>query len=62
MSNWKGQRASRLGRSIVTQVATAQTNATQFTTPFAADLSGAGCPQSHRRDLGDYWLDCGRDG
>jgi hypothetical protein len=31
-----GQPSSRLGRSIVTQVATAQTNATQFTTPFAA--------------------------
>jgi hypothetical protein len=30
------QPASRLGRSIVTQIATAQTNATQFTTPFAA--------------------------
>jgi hypothetical protein len=35
-NNWKGATASRLGRSIVTQVATAQTNATQFTTPFAA--------------------------
>ena len=35
-NNWRGQTASRLGRSIVTQVATAQTNATQFTTPFAA--------------------------
>jgi hypothetical protein len=30
------QPASRLGRSIVTQIATAQTNATQFTTPFTA--------------------------
>jgi hypothetical protein len=30
------QPASRLGRSIVTQVATAQTNATQFTTPFGS--------------------------
>jgi len=36
MTQWNGQPASRLGRSIVTQVATAQTNATQFTTPFAA--------------------------
>jgi hypothetical protein len=36
MSLWQGQPSSRLGRSIVTQVATAQTNATQFTTPFAA--------------------------
>ena len=35
-NNWKSQPASRLGRSIVTQIATAQTNATQFTTPFAA--------------------------
>src|SRR5262249_14344026 len=35
-NNWKGHSASRLGRSIVTQVATAQTNATQFTTPFTA--------------------------
>jgi hypothetical protein len=29
------QSASRLGRSIVTQIATAQTNATAFTTPFS---------------------------
>jgi hypothetical protein len=36
MGIWNGQQSSRLGRSIVTQVATAQTNATQFTTPFAA--------------------------
>lgn len=35
MGLWKGQPSSRLGRSIVTQVATAQTNATQFTTPFS---------------------------
>ena len=32
----KLQSASRLGRSIVTQVATAQTNATQSTTAFGA--------------------------
>ena len=30
------QPASKLGRSIVTQIATAQTNATQFTTPFGS--------------------------
>jgi hypothetical protein len=36
MGSWKSQPSSRLGRSIVTQVATAQTNATQFTTPFSA--------------------------
>lgn len=36
MALWNGQPSSRLGRSIVTQVATAQTNATQFTTPFSA--------------------------
>jgi hypothetical protein len=36
MTLWQGQQSSRLGRSIVTQVPTAQTNATQFTTPFAA--------------------------
>jgi hypothetical protein len=30
------QSASRLGRSIVTQIATAQTNASQFTTTFSA--------------------------
>jgi hypothetical protein len=36
MTQWAAQRASRLGRSIVTQVATAQTNATQFTTPFGS--------------------------
>ena len=34
MGSWEKQTASRLGRSIVTQIATAQTNATQFTTPF----------------------------
>jgi hypothetical protein len=34
MGFYEKQTASRLGRSIVTQVATAQTNATQFTTPF----------------------------
>jgi hypothetical protein len=36
MSLWNGQPSSRLGRSIVTQIATAATNATQFTTPFSA--------------------------
>jgi hypothetical protein len=37
MSNFGNlQTASRLGRSIVTQIATAQTNATQFTTPFGS--------------------------
>jgi hypothetical protein len=36
MTQWPGQPSSRLGRSIVTQVATAQTNATQSTTAFAA--------------------------
>jgi hypothetical protein len=36
MSNYVLQPASRLGRSIVTQIATAQTNATQFTTPFGS--------------------------
>src|SRR5262245_19732030 len=36
MAQYRAQSASRLGRSIVTQIATAQTNATQFTTPFAA--------------------------
>jgi hypothetical protein len=36
MSNYVLQPASRAGRSIVTQVATAQTNATQFTTPFGS--------------------------
>ena len=36
MSFWNKQNASRLGRSIVTQVATAQVNATQFTTPFGS--------------------------
>jgi hypothetical protein len=36
MSSWKGQPASRLGRSIVTSMATAQVaSATNFTTPFA---------------------------
>ena len=35
MTQWPGQPSSRLGRSIVTQVATAQTNATQSTTAFA---------------------------
>jgi hypothetical protein len=37
MSSWKGQPASRLGRSIVTSMATAQVaSATNFTTPFSA--------------------------
>jgi hypothetical protein len=37
MSNFGNiQPASKLGRSVVTQVATAQTNATQFTTPFGS--------------------------
>lgn|SRR5262245_46124145 len=36
MGIYEKQPSSRLGRSIVTQIATAQTNATQFTTPFAA--------------------------
>jgi hypothetical protein len=37
MSNFGNlQPASKLGRSIVTQVATAQTNATQSTTPFGS--------------------------
>src|SRR5262245_40472924 len=35
-NHYRAQSASRLGRSIVTQIATAQTNATQFTTPFSA--------------------------
>lgn len=36
MAQWEGQPASRLGRSIVTAVATALVNTTTFTTPFAA--------------------------
>ena len=36
MSFYSKATASRLGRSIVTQVATAQTNATQFTTTFGS--------------------------
>jgi hypothetical protein len=36
MATYQNQTASRLGRSIVTQVATAQTNATQSTTGFSA--------------------------
>src|SRR5262249_510260 len=35
-NDWEKQTSSRLGRSIVTQIATAQTNASQFTTQFAA--------------------------
>jgi hypothetical protein len=35
MGLYEKQSSSRLGRSIVTQIATAQTNATQFTTPFS---------------------------
>jgi hypothetical protein len=38
MTQWVGQSASRLGRSIVTQIATAQTNATQSTTGFSAQV------------------------
>jgi len=33
---WKAQPASKIGRSIVTQVATAQTNASQSTTTFGS--------------------------
>src|SRR5262245_32333940 len=33
---WNKQTSSRLSRSVVTQIATAQTNASQTTTPFAA--------------------------
>jgi hypothetical protein len=36
MGIYQKQPSSRLGRSIVTQVATAQTNATQFTTYFGS--------------------------
>jgi len=36
MADWQKMDSSRLGRSIVTQIATAQTNASQTTTPFAA--------------------------
>src|SRR5512139_932162 len=36
MSFYEKQPASRLGRSIVTQIATAAVNATQFTTPFSS--------------------------
>jgi hypothetical protein len=36
MTQWPAQTSSRLARSIVTQIATAQTNATQFTTPFGS--------------------------
>jgi hypothetical protein len=36
------QPASKLGRSIVTQIATAQTNATQFTTPFGSQTYQVG--------------------
>ena len=36
MGYWEKESSSRLGRSIVTQIATAQTNATQFTTPFGS--------------------------
>src|SRR5262245_2873725 len=35
MGNWKSQTSSRLGRSIVTSLATAQVNTTLFTTPFS---------------------------
>jgi hypothetical protein len=39
MGIWKSQPASRLGRSIVTSMATAQVaRATNFTTPFAANI------------------------
>jgi hypothetical protein len=37
MTNYQSwQPSSKLGRSIVTQIATAQTNATRFTTPFGS--------------------------
>jgi hypothetical protein len=34
--HWEKQSSSKLGRSIVTQIAPAQANATQFTTPFGS--------------------------
>ncbi len=37
MGIWEKQSSSRLGRSIVTALATAQVNTTLFTTPFAAN-------------------------
>jgi hypothetical protein len=36
MGNWRSQPASRLGRSIVTQVATAQVQVTNSTTAFGS--------------------------
>jgi hypothetical protein len=36
MSFWKAQPSSKLGRSIVTQIATAQTNASVTTTNFGS--------------------------
>ena len=38
MGIWEKQSSSRLGRSLVTQIATAQVNTTLFTTPFAANV------------------------
>lgn len=37
MGIWDKQGSSRLGRSLVTSLATAQVNTTLFTTPFAAN-------------------------
>jgi hypothetical protein len=41
MGHWKLQPSSKLGRSIVTQVATAQTNASQPTTTFGSQTRQA---------------------
>ena len=58
MSYWNKQTASRLGRSIVTNVATAQVNATVFTTPSRqSDQTSACC--KHARPMGNDWLDGG---
>ena len=38
MGIYQKQPSSRLGRSIVTSLATAQVNTTQFTTPFSANV------------------------
>jgi hypothetical protein len=48
--------SSRLGRSIVTQVATAQTNATQTTTPFGAQTYQIRVSHSM---VGGVWISVG---
>jgi len=59
MGIWEKQSSSRLGRSLVTQVATAQTNATQFTTPFASNTHQIRLVHNLNSSSGGIWVTIG---